>query len=71
MKLNKSLIASDIMAGLTMLAAIPYDKDTMQLVNHILPDNWIPWIIKLGIAATLALRLVGRWTTTQPVETKP
>lgn len=61
MNINWSLISSDVTAFLTMLAMIPYDKDTMEIVNHVVPETWIPWVIKLGLVATLGLRLFGRY----------
>jgi hypothetical protein len=62
MKINKTLVASDLTMAFTLVAAIPYDKDTLDLVNQIFPATWVPWIIKIGIGATLVLKLVGRWT---------
>lgn len=62
-----TLITSDIIAALTMLSMIPYDKDTLQLVNAVVPPSWIPWVIKAGIASTVVLRLISRYTTkTEP-----
>jgi hypothetical protein len=69
MKLNWALIGSDITAALTTIALIPYDKDTMDIINHLVPPTWVPWIIKAGIAATLLLRFAGRYT--QPPPPKP
>jgi hypothetical protein len=57
---NWAKISADITAALTAIAIIPYDKDTLDLINRVVPADWVPWIIKIGIASTLALRLIGR-----------
>ena len=57
MKLNKRVL--DLLSGwtsqLTLLAALPYEKDVMQ----ILPASWTPTIIKVGLVATLLLRVTA------------
>lgn len=58
--LNWALVASDLFAIVTIISLIPYDKDTMQLVNQIIPATWIPGFIKTCAACTLFLRLTGR-----------
>lgn len=52
-------IASDVTAALTLIAIIPYDKETMDLIIHLVPKSWLPWVIHISIAATLLLRLIG------------
>lgn len=70
MTLNWKIIASDITGALTMISMIPYDKDTMDIVNQVIPAAWIPWVIKAGIASTLILRLWDRYVPHQPAPTE-
>lgn len=46
----------DWTSALTLIAAIPYEKETMALF----PPEWTPYVIKAGIISTLALRFLGR-----------
>lgn len=71
-KLNWTLIAADITAGLTAMSMIPYDKDTMNIINQLVPPQWIPWIIKAGIVSTMMLRLYSRYfVKSQPSTATP
>jgi hypothetical protein len=69
MNVNWKLVASDVTASLTMLSMIPYDKDTLDIINQVVPGSWIPWIIKAGIGATLILRLWDRYFPHQQNQT--
>lgn len=72
--LNWRLIGADIASALTMVSMIPYDKDTMDIINQVVPPTWIPFIIKAGIMATVILRLWDRYsksTPSQPAATTP
>lgn len=61
--INWKLVGADIASALTMISMIPYDKDTMNIINQIVPPNFIPFVIKAGIASTLILRLWNRYST--------
>lgn len=61
MKLNPSKITgvlSDLSAGLTMLAMIPYELGE---AAQYLPPNAKSWIVGIGVFSTLGLRLLKRW----------
>lgn len=61
--INWKLVGADIASALTMISMIPYDKDTMNIINQIVRPNFIPFVIKAGIASTLILRLWNRYST--------
>lgn len=71
MKPNWKLIASDVTAALTMLSLVPYDRDTMSIIGSVIPETWLPYVVKAGIASTLVLRLWDRYFPhqQQPTET--
>lgn len=58
---NWKRIGADVMAFITIISMIPYDKDTMNIINHLVPTSWIPWVIKAGASATIILRLWDWW----------
>lgn len=47
-------IASAAMAALTTLAALPY---TLGDVATWIPPEWKPWVFKIGLVSTIALRV--------------
>lgn len=49
---------SDITAGLTLLAALPYELGDLGVV---VPVQLKPWVTGAGIVATVTLRLIKRW----------
>lgn len=48
-------IASAVTAALTTLAALPY---TLGDVATWIPPEWKPWVFKVGLVATVALRVL-------------
>lgn len=51
---NKLSIASTITSSLTVLAALPYEKDIMQ----VFPPSWTGPIAIVGVIATVVLRIL-------------
>ena len=62
--MNKRLL--DLLTGLsgvlTLLAATPYDKELVQVI----PPAWTPWLIKVGLIATLLLRVLAYFAPPTP-----
>lgn len=62
--MNKRIL--DLLSGctslLTILAALPYEKDLMQ----ILPVEWTPYVIKAGLVSTLLLRVAAFFAPPTP-----
>lgn len=53
-------ILADIVAFLTILAALPYELGP---VSDILPPEWKKYVATCGVVATLVLRLIKRGQT--------
>jgi hypothetical protein len=57
-------------AALTLLAGLPNQVTDIEAV---LPPEWKPWIVKIGIVATFILRVIKNYNTADavPVATPP
>jgi hypothetical protein len=62
--MNKRIL--DLLSGisgvLAMLAAVPFDKDTMQLI----PVEWQPYVIRAGLLAALILKVLAFYAPPTP-----
>ncbi len=60
-------LSGAILSTLTVLAALPY---TLGEVAEIIPSEWKPIMVKVGLVATLILRVAYGIIPTKPVEPK-
>lgn len=61
-------IFSALVAALTTLAALPY---TLGDIATIIPADWKPWVFKVGIVATVALRILKSVQTADAPPSQP
>ncbi len=67
-KVNWKAIASTLVSALTILAALPYQLGEL---STIIPPNWKPTIVVIGLISTIALRVWNAATVPQTSQAPP